>query len=543
MNPSFSIEQARRKDAPVAITGGRIAGTEAGAAWIEGGKIRLLCDEARARSLARRRRAEVIDLRGGLAIPGIVDCHLHVISLGLTRLRPDLSGCRDPEEAARIVAAFAEGTVERSGDSTGTAWITGRGWRADLFPGGKFPDARTLDRFVPHLPVALWAFDGHACWVNSAAMRIAGISRETPDPPGGRIGRDGSGNPTGIFFESACDLIWKHVPRPGPEEERKAFREGVNILAGAGFTGCHDAQDLRTVRIAAEEDEREPLPIRFRGMFRPGEGAAACEWLKRNRGRERVGIVACKVFLDGSFASRTAWLLRPGPDGSAGIRRMSAAEVDGAFDEAAAVGVPVAVHAIGDAAVREALDAVERVGRRLPASSGIRCRIEHAQLVHRADIPRFAKLGVAASIQPQHIMTDWKLADELYAFPDSPAYPYRSLAVAGAVLCIGSDAPVLPGDRPGDALYAAAERRDGAGMPEGGWTPEERLSVEETLDAFSRGAAIVEGASGSRGKIAEGFDADLTLLREDIRTWRGADLRQWPVLGTIVAGCIAVFHP
>jgi predicted amidohydrolase YtcJ len=436
------------------------------------------------------RGAERFDLAGGCALPGFTDAHVHFPSWALSRRELALLDAGSLGEAvARVAAAAPSG-----------GWIRGRGWRDELWPDGERPGRRALDAVVPDTPVALRAHDSHSLWLNSAALALAGGDLETP---GGVVERDAGGEPTGILREEAA---WRFEARFAPErtEALDAMRAAMPAVAAAGVVAVHDKDGGKG---APELFAAAGLPLRVRQSV-----PADAESLD---GGDYV-----KAFMDGTLGSRTARLL----DGT-GVEITSAEELARLIRRAAAHGLPLAVHAIGDRANRDALDAfaATRADWR-----GLRPRIEHAQCIHPADIPRFAELGVAASVQFTHATSDRDVADRLWADRIDHAYPYRALLDAGAVIAGGSDAPIEP-LAPLDGLRAAVLRT----LDERpAWRPEQALPLDAALAAFTTTPAWLEGTEARRGRLAPGLAADVVVLDRD----PGDDLAGAQVAATMLAG-------
>lgn len=476
-----------------------------------------------------------------LAVAGCVDAHLHLIHMGERLAQADLSGAKSPQEAARLMA-------EKASALPPGAWVRGSGWREDRL--GRFPHADELEALLPGRPAAASAFDGHTLWVNRTGLSAAGISRETADPEGGKIRRDAAGNLTGILHENACGLVWAKIPPPTRDESKTFLLGAARACADAGFTGVHDVQDLLTLELACELEAECLLPIRVSGMCRTHDldSGAAALWIHESVECARVRLIALKLFLDGTFTSRTAWMLTPYKDGSTGLNVIDLAELDARMREAARLALGTAVHVIGDRAVREWLDAVERF-RRLPPKQQpsvvdqwrgyqyLRMRAEHAQLIDPADLPRFKALDVAASMQPSHLVPDFPVLLEHFPHRADCAYPLRALLQAGAPVCLSSDAPIMPPSI-GQTLHAAVHRSPwpGASGSNANWHPEQALTVEEVLRLYAEGAAWAENLEATRGRLAPGCDADLTIFANDPRTLPAEDLAGVKILGIIVGG-------
>lgn len=479
-----------------------------------------------------RTKAERLDLAGRTVIPGLIDAHIHLqhYALGLQKV--------DCETRTR--AECLERVAERARSTPPGEWILGHGWNQNEWPEG-FGDAAMLDAVAPHNPVYLTAKSLHAGWTNSAGLRRAGITANTPDPEGGRLGRDASGNPDGILFETAMDLLAEAIPEPGPDQVAEALREAFPVLWRMGLTGAHDF-DRRTCFLALQQLHRQG-ELSFRVVKSiPLEDLphAAALGLSSGFGDDRLRIGAVKVFADGALGPQTAAMLRPyeGSPENKGMLMMDAEELFEHGRQAAGSGLSMAVHAIGDLANHEVLEAFRQLRQyeREHGLPALRHRIEHVQVVHPADAPRLAQLGVIASMQPVHATSDMLMADRYWGERARLAYAWRTQLEHGARLAFGSDAPV-ESPNPFWGLHAAVTRRRGDGTPgPDGWRPEQRLSLAEALGGFTSGAAFAAGMEDRLGKLAPGYLADLLVLDEDLFRCEPDALREVRPLGTMIEG-------
>jgi predicted amidohydrolase YtcJ len=504
------------------------------AVTVAAGRILYVGDDAGA--LAYRGPASlVVDLAGGVVIPGFCDAHAHLYGLGKSLREIDLNGTLTPAEAAARVGDAALATPR------GT-WLQGRGWDQNDWPGRKFPQRDLLDRVTADRPALLRRVDGHAAWVNSAALRAAGITAETPDPDGGRVLRDERGEPTGILIDNAIDLVNGIVPPVDlPERRRRVLLAAEHCLA-QGVTGVHDAgaksEQLTLYRQLAADGE---LPLRVYAMLED-DPATLDTWLAAGpyQSRDRMFTArAVKLYADGALGSRGALLLADYEDepGQAGLQITSTEHLRDVAVRAARAGFQVCTHAIGDGANRLVLDLYEEVMRELDLHDA-RWRIEHAQIVHPGDLGRFAALGVIASMQPVHCTSDmdW-VEDRLGVDRCQGAYAWRTLGETGARLCFGTDFPVERVN-PLEGLYAARTRRRRDGGPSGGWRPQECLDARTALRLYTAGGAYAAFQEEELGAVRAGMLADLTVLDGDPLAGPPEDLlRMRPIL-TIVAGKI-----
>lgn len=498
---------------------------------IQGNRVLATGSDEEMRGLLRA-GGEAVDLRGRTVVPGFTDAHLHFMSYGLGLNRIDLAGVPSLEEALSRVAA-------RAATMPAGRWLLGRGWDQSLWAGGAFPTRWDLDRVVPDHPVFLRRKCGHAGWANSRALELAGITTATPDPPGGAIGRDPeTGRPTGLVFERAIKLVSGVIPEPTLAEAVGAIQAALPHAHRAGLVGVHTME--KAVAFQAFQYLRQAGALSLRVLMqipRKQMGAAIEVGLRSGFGDPWLRIGGVKVFADGALGSHTAYMLEPFEDapGDCGIAVTSAAELRQVIGQASAAGLAAFVHAIGDRANREVLDAIEAT-RQAGVGLHLRHRIEHVQLIHPDDQPRLAQLGVIASMQPIHATQDMRLAGRLWGERCAGAYAWRSLLDNGAVLAFGSDAPVetlsvLQG------IHAAVTRRraDGSPGPEG-WNPQERLTVEEAVRAYTAGAAYASGEEMIKGPLSPGKLADLVVLSDDIFTVEPMAILGAEVLATMVDG-------
>jgi len=476
---------------------------------------------------------EVVDAAGQFILPGLVDAHLHLFGEGYRRLGLDLVGTVSRDEVIERVAAAAQ----QSGHG---GWIRGRGWDQNDWPETSFPSAADLDRVVSDVGVVLSRIDGHAIWVNSKALEIAGISRETPDPDGGRILRDETGAPTGILVDEAESLIWSKLPARSREEMAEAARVAAAACVRAGLTGIHEPgigeEELDVLRELYRAGE---MPLRIYAMLSPGPALE-----QHVRAGPEVGLFehhltvrAVKIYLDGALGSRGAALLAGYADepGNRGLLMTSEEDLEQLVRRVALARLQPCVHAIGDRANRLVLDVYQRAYE-AGTLRGLRPRIEHAQHVAPDDLLRFASLGVVPSMQPTHATSDMPWAEERLGSARLPgSYAWSSLHRSGARLAFGSDAPVESVD-PFWGIYSAVTRADHDGEPAGGWLTDERLSVLDALKAFTLGAAYAAHEDGLKGSIAPGKLADFIIVDRDFRHVPPAELLQVRVLATYVGG-------
>lgn len=496
-------------------------------------------DDGRVKQVLRRgdkRPTKVqyrLDGKGRVLIPGLIDAHLHVMGLGLAALTLDLSDTTSLEQAQAKIAAFASANPSRP-------WIIGRGWNQEKWGLGRFPTAADLDKVVSDRPVWLERVDGHAGWANTAAMKAAGIKPGVPNPPGGRVERLGNSTaPSGVFVDAASALVEKAVPEPRPVDRDNAFVQAQKILHRNGVTAAADMgttiEDWQAFRRAGDEGR---LTLRIMAYAHGPEamtliaGSGPTPWLYE----DKLRLNGVKLYLDGALGSRGAWLKAAYADdpGNTGLPLMSQSQFRNTLVRASLGNFQVAVHAIGNAANAEALAGIAEVADSFKGDR--RWRIEHAQIVDPADIPKFGVDGIIASMQPVHQTSDRLMAEaRLGTNRLAGAYAWKSIAAAGGTLAFGSDAPVEPPD-PFAGMAAAITRTDAAGEPFGGWRPEERVTREQALAAYTSGAAYAGFAEKRFGRLVPGERADFLLVDRDPLLAGPADLRATRVLETWVGG-------
>jgi len=476
------------------------------------------------------------NLDGQTVIPGMTDAHIHWRWTACAVQEVDVFEVPTKEVALARVA-------ERVAMTSPGEWIIGRGWSQSIWPDPAFPTAADLDTVAPHNPVCLHAKSGHVIWVNSAALRFCGITAATPDLAGGQIQRDATGQSTGIFFETTADLINPHIPEPSVEQIVEYMKTAQKLALAAGLTGCHDfdgPECLRALQILRERDE---LSLRFVKNINMDWVEHAHEiGLRWGFGDDWIRIGGVKMFADGALGSLTALMLESyvGQPNNLGIMVMPKEEMRAAIRKASANGLPSAIHAIGDLAVRNVLDIYQEI-RAEEAALGVsaaarRHRIEHVQVMHPDDVPRLAKLNIIASMQPVHATSDYLMADRYWGARCRWAYNARVQIDHGAKVAFGSDSPVDPFE-PLGGIYAAVTRRRPDGTPGvDGWYPESRLTVAEALRGFTTGPAYAAGMENRLGKLAPGYLADLVVLDRDLFAIPPEEILDVRVVATMVGG-------
>jgi predicted amidohydrolase YtcJ len=499
----------------------------------------LVGDDGRVERLYQKgeKRAERtkfrFDGKGRTLLPGLIDGHGHVMGLGFNALQLDLSDTRSLEEAQRKIAAYAAANPT-------PRWIIGRGWNQERWGLGRFPTAADIDAVVKDRPVWLERVDGHAGWANSAAMKEAGVTSKTVAPSGGKIEKGAGGQPSGIFIDAASGLVDKVVPVPQPRVRDLALARSQELMLANGLTAVADmgtsTDDWLAMRRAGDAGTLKVRIMSYASGIEPliqVAGTRPTPWLYDSR--LRMGGV--KLYSDGALGSRGAWLKQPYKDSpkERGLGFLGETELMNLMSRAAMDGFQVAVHAIGDAANAQLLTAIEEMA--FTYKGDRRWRVEHAQIVDPADLPRFARNGTIASMQPVHQTSDWKMAEARMGKERlGGSYAWRSMLASGVPLAFGSDFPVEH-PNPFHGLAAAISREDPNGQPPGGWMPEQKLSIEQALRGFTMAAAHAGFAEDRIGTLERGKFADFILVDRDI--FEGAtpqQIRETKVLETWVAG-------
>lgn len=471
------------------------------------------------------------DGKGNTLIPGLIDAHGHVMGLGFSLMLLDLSDTNSLEEAQAAIRKYAAENPEMP-------WIIGRGWNQEKWGLGRFPTAADLDAVVPDRAVWLERVDGHAGWANTAAMTAAKVTATSKSPEGGRI-EMAAGKPSGVFVDAAMSLVDKAKPKPLARDvdralylaQQKLLEQGITTIADMGTT----IEEWQAYRRAGDKKQLAVRIISYGGDIDNMAliaGGEPTPWLYD----DRLRMVGVKLYLDGALGSRGAWLKAPYADapGQKGLPLLTPAQLRNKMVRASMDKFQVAIHAIGDAANAEALSAIEDLSRDLPGER--RWRIEHAQVIDPADIPRFGQSKVIASMQPVHQTSD-RLMAEARLGPDrlKGAYAWRSLAAAGARLAFGSDVPVESAN-PFAGIAAAISRTDASGQPFGGWRPEEAVNRETALDGFTRTAAFAGFAEDRIGTLMPGMRADFLIVESDPMLAGPDEIRRMVPLETWIGG-------
>lgn len=498
---------------------------------------------------------KVIDAQGRLVLPGFTDCHTHFLDGSLSLLRVNLDEAKSISEIQKLVKAYADAHPR-------APWILGRGWSYPVFAPSGLPDKKYLDGIIPDRPVYLEAFDGHSWWANSKALQIAGISAKTPDPPNGSFVRDPeTGEPTGAVKEDAADdVMRKAIPAPSRDEKLQALRAGLKQANRVGLVRVHSAGgvsiasgDLQNADLFEELRKKGELSVRMYLAYRMNPPEVTKDDLKqveearRRYHDEWISAGAIKFFLDGVIESHTAAMLTPYSDDPKlmGALFWDPSKYSVAVEELDSRDFQIFTHAIGDRAVRLALDAYESAAE-ANGTSDERHRIEHIETISADDIPRFGKLGVIASFQPLHAYPDDDTL-KIWARNAGPeraqrGFAWNSIQSAGGTLAFGSDWPVVTLD-PWPGLQNALTRQTVDGNPPGGWFPKQRIALPDAIKAYTLGAAFAGHFEKTEGSLEAGKVADLIILSQDLFKIEPTDIVKTEVMLTMVGGTIVYQSP
>ena len=472
-----------------------------------------------------------LDGRGRVMIPGLIDAHGHVMGLGFQAMQLDLSDTRTLQEAQAKIAAHAAANPN-------PRWIVGRGWNQERWGLGRFPTAADIDAVVRDRPVWLERVDGHAGWANSAAMAEAKVDASTRAPAGGKIEMAGR-NPGGVFVDAAMEIVGKVVPAPLPRTRDEAFVKAQEIMLATGLTSVADmgtsVEDWQTMRRAGDANRLRVRILSYAAGLPPlltVAGAGPTPWLYN----DRLRMVGVKLYSDGALGSRGAWLKAPYADSpkDSGLGFNSDAEIRNLMSRAAMDNFQVAVHAIGDKANEQLLGAIEELAETYKGDR--RWRIEHAQIVDPADLPRFGRNSIVASMQPVHEASDWKMAEaRMGANRLGGAYAWAAMLQNKVPLAFGSDFPV-ESPNPFHGLAVAVSREDAQGQPPGGWMPAQKLNIEQAFAGVTTGAAYAGFAEDRIGSLQPGRFADFILIDRDVFAVPPTEVRGTQVLETWIGG-------
>jgi predicted amidohydrolase YtcJ len=474
---------------------------------------------------------DVVDLHGQFVMPGFNDAHAHLAGGGFEQMNLNLVGSKSLAEMQSRIA-------ERMKTATPGEWIVGRGWDHTKWPGRTLPTRQDIDKVTGDHPAMFGRVDGHIAIANSAALKAAGITKQTASPTGAAIDHDASGEPTGILREDAAmALVRDRIPPASPAQHRKAMELALEDAAKSGITSAQDNSDWEDYLALEQIQSEGKLTLRVSEWLPFGQSV---ENLKKMRDHHphsdpMLHSTMLKGYMDGSLGSRTAALLAPYSDDpkNSGLPRFSQDQLNQMVRERAAEGFQIGFHAIGDRGVEMALDAFEQaVASKQP--NDLRFRIEHDQVVQPDQIPRYKKLGVIASVQPNHLVTDMNWAEERIGKERAKSsYPWASFLNAGVPLAFGTDYPVEP-IAPFRGVYEAVTRKNEAGTAE--YYPEQKLSIDQAIAAYTTGSAYAEFAEKEKGTLAPGMLADFVVLDRDITAIPAHEILKTKVLRTVVGG-------
>jgi hypothetical protein len=534
-----------RPAADTVIINARVYTVDAGQPWAEAVAVRegriLFVGSTKEAQRYRSSETQVIDAGGRLILPGIEDSHVHFVSGSASLARVDLAGTKTAGEIQERIRKFAAEHPE-------AGWIQGRGWMYAAFPGG-MPHKKLLDEVVPDRPAIMRCADGHTSWVNSRALAMAGIGRATKDPKNGKIVRDEKGEPTGALLEEASSLVSKFVPEPTAEETVAALRQGLREAARWGVVRVHGLGGEFEALGLLERLRREgSLTTRFSvAMEIDSPGPTEKDWKAYEEAGakyrdEWISLGGIKLMLDGVIDSGTGAMLEPyeSQRGNRGKLFWEPADFKKAVAAFNAKGLQVSTHAIGDAAIRLALDAYEE-GRRAAGNPDVRNTIEHAEDIAAVDIPRFGSLGVIAGFQPLHAnpepvwMGSW--IKNVGPEREQRAFAWKAVLDAGGRLAFGSDWPVVT-INPWPGLQLAVTRQDFEGLPAGGWLPQHKVSLSEAVYAYTMGGAYSMHREKDEGSLEAGKLADLIMVAPNIFEVEPGKIRETKVILTMVGGRI-----
>jgi len=472
-----------------------------------------------------------LDGDGKTVLPGLTDAHAHVLGLGLLKTSLNLQGSSSVEDAVANIRGYVDANPS-------ARWILGRGWNQVIWPVQEFPTAAHIDAVVSDRPVWLRRVDGHAGWANSAALKIAGIESDTPDPVGGKIIRDGNGHATGVLVDRAMALVGSHVPEIDKDEIQSAISAAVRALLAEGVTGVHDAGiDLMNAEVYLSMADDNQLDLRIYAMIGgAGDVLDAIGKPIKGYGNDRLEIASVKLVADGALGSRGAAMLEPYSDDveNRGLPFWTQEELDNQVVKANEMGFQVGIHAIGDFGNQLALNSFEKAQDGKP--SPLRNRVEHAQIIAMNDIPRFAELGVIASIQSTHATSDKNMAeDRVGAERIQGGYAWRRLLDSGAILANGSDFPVELSN-PFHGLYAAVTRQGRDGEPDGGWYADQARTRAEARHFCTLAAANAANQEAILGSLEPGKWADFIVIDRDYFEVPSSEIDDIQVLQTWVGG-------
>jgi predicted amidohydrolase YtcJ len=495
---------------------------------------RIIAVGSAAEVAAKAPKARHVDMQGKTVLPGLIDAHGHVFGLGQMLTQLDLSATTSLAGALKSVAAHGVANPAQT-------WVLGRGWNQENWKLGRFPTAAELDGVVADRPVWLKRVDGHAGWANTRALKLAGITKSTPDPVGGKIMRDADGNATGVLVDAAQELVNKVLPKQTEAEARVELDRSLAEIARVGLTSVHDAGiEVGNDRLYRDYADHGKLTARVYGMIGGTErdfDQLSAKGPLKTYANDMYALRAVKLYSDGALGSRGAALIEPYSDEpkSHGLLFNSDADMRAKMQKAMKKGYQVNVHAIGDAGNHQILDGYEQLVKQT-ATSGQRHRIEHAQVVTLADIARFRTIGIIPSMQPTHATSDMNMAEQrVGAERIKGAYAWRTFLKQGSRIACGSDFPV-ESPNPFFGIHAAVTRQDAAGKPAAGWHADQAMTLPEAFRCFTLDAAFAAHQENQVGSLEAGKWADFIVIDQDLFKMPARDIYKTGVLQTWVAG-------
>ena len=483
---------------------------------------------------AKAKGYQRIDVQGKTVLPGLIDAHGHVFGLGEVATSADLYSPTSLAAAQDSVAKFAQANPQRK-------WVIGKGWNQEIWKLGRFPTAAELDAVVRDRPAVMERIDGHAIWVNSKALELAGIDKDTKDPAGGKVERDASGRATGILVDTAMDYVYKILPKPSEAESRAMLDGALRIMSSVGLSSVHDAGiDVASDRLFREYADQGKLGTRVYAMI--GDVGADFDQLSKsgplkNYGNGVYTLASVKLYSDGALGSRGAALIHPYSDAqhTKGLLFNQDGAIQAKMEKAMKAGYQVNVHAIGDAGNKQILDAFEKLGKQYPLPAA-RHRIEHAQVVQLSDIPRFTQLAIVPSMQPTHATSDQNMAEQrIGAQRIKGAYAWKTFLKQGNRIACGSDFPI-ESPNPLQGIHAAVTRQDMQDIPTGGWHKEQAMTLTEAFRCFTLDAAWAAHQESAVGSLEQGKWADFIITDQDLFKVKPEQIGKISVLETWVGG-------
>jgi len=525
---------AKSEEATIVMHNGYIwtaTGNNAEAIAIKDNKILVLGSNKEIKAYIGS-NTKVIDLNGKLVTPGLIDNHTHFSDVADLLTAVQLRSVSTKQEFSARIGDFAK-TMDKG------QWMTGGIWDHEAW-GGDLPEAIWVDEVTPDTPIYLARTDGHMAFVNSAAMKIAGINKNTADVAGGEIVRDRDGNPTGVLKDEAMSLVYNKIPQPSLKSKIKSFKAGVDHALSMGVTQIHDMGKWSDFDAFAAMAEMKQLKMRVYSFVPLQTHQRLAAYVKTNgRGDDMHRWGGLKAMVDGSLGSTTAWFYQPYNDqpDSFGFPIYDLTEFRSWIEGGDAAGLNVTIHAIGDRANDWLLDQFEEVSAKNPENMQRRWRIEHAQHLTPKAVKRMAKMGVIPSMQPYHAIDDGRWAEKRIGERIHQTYVFKSLMDAGAVVTFGSDAPVAPMNVM-KGIYGAVTRQTIDGANPDGWVPEQKITVEQALKAYTVNNAYAGFQEDRLGKLQPGYLADLVVLEQNIFTIKPAEIKDVVVALTMVDGKI-----